>query len=87
VDARRRGYARLNENADGIRQDWPRVPLPDTREALEHSARLGRELAALLDPETPVPGVTAGAIRPELKLLAVISKAFAPLSDRRTVKL
>ena len=70
------GYAPayLTENHDGIRQDWPRVPLPDTREALEHFARLGRELAALLDPETPVPGVTAGAMRPELKSLAVISK-------------
>jgi hypothetical protein len=70
------GYAPayLNENHDGIRQDWPRIPLSDTREALEHSARLGRELAALLDPETPVPGVTAGALRPELKSLAVISK-------------
>jgi hypothetical protein len=70
------GYAPayLTENHDGIRQDWPRIPLPDTREALEHSARLGRELAALLDPETQVPGVTAGAIRPELKSLALISK-------------
>ena len=70
------GYAPayLTENADGIRQDWPRIPLPDSREALEHSAHLGRELAALLDPETPVAGVTAGAFRPELKPLAVISK-------------
>ncbi|MBM4272893.1 MAG: DNA methyltransferase [Deltaproteobacteria bacterium] len=71
------GYAPayLAENADGIRQDWPRIPLPDSREALEHSAELGRQLAALLDPETSVPGVTAGAIRSELKSLAVISKA------------
>ncbi len=70
------GYAPayLTENADGIRQDWPRIPLPDTLEALEHSARLGRQLAALLDPETPVPGVTEKAIRPGLKPLAVISK-------------
>jgi hypothetical protein len=70
------GYAPayLTENADGIRQDWPRVPLPDRRKALEHSAHLGRQLAALLDPETPAPGVTAGAVRQELKYLAVISK-------------
>lgn len=65
----------LTENADGIRQDWPRVPLPDTAEALRNSARLGREIAALLDTETPAPGVIAGAIRPELKVLGVISKA------------
>jgi hypothetical protein len=71
------GYAPayLTENADGIRQDWPRIPLPDTREALGHSAELGRLLSALLDPETPVPGVTAGTPRPELKLLSVISKS------------
>jgi hypothetical protein len=70
------GYAPayLTENADGIRQNWPRIPLPDTRESLEHSAQLGRELAILLDPETPVLGVTVGALRPELKSLAVISK-------------
>jgi hypothetical protein len=70
------GYALayLTENADGIRQDWPRVPLPDNGETLKGSARLGRELAALLDPETPVPGVTAGTPRPELKPVAVISK-------------
>ena len=70
------GYAPdyLTENADGIRQDWPRVPLPDTAEALQHSARLGREIAALLDTETTVPGVTAGNIRNELKVLAVITK-------------
>jgi hypothetical protein len=46
------GYAPayLTENTDGIRQDWPRVPLPDTAAALKDSSRLGRELAALLDP-------------------------------------
>jgi hypothetical protein len=71
------GYAPayLNENTDGIRQDWPRVPLPDAAETLKNSASLGRQVAALLDTESPVPGVTAGTPRPELKVLAVISKA------------
>jgi hypothetical protein len=64
----------LTENADGIRQDWPRVPLPDTAEALKNSASLGRQVAALLDTESLVPGVTAGAIRPEMKILAVITR-------------
>jgi hypothetical protein len=70
------GYAPayLTDNQDGIRQDWPRVPLPDTIAALKDSARLGRQVAALLDTETPVPGVTAGATRPEIKLLAVITR-------------
>jgi hypothetical protein len=44
------GYspAYLAENADGIRRDWPRIPLPDSREALLASADLGKKIAALL---------------------------------------
>ena len=34
-------------------------------------AARGRELARLLDPETPVPGVTTGAPRPEIAAIAV----------------
>ena len=58
-------YAR--ENADGIRQDWPRIPLPAERDVLLASAELGRQIAALLDVDQPVTGVTAGKIRPELR--------------------
>jgi hypothetical protein len=43
------------ENASGLRNDWPRIPLPATKHALLSSAALGREIAALLDPEAPVP--------------------------------
>jgi hypothetical protein len=70
------GYspAYLSDNADGIRENWPRIPLPAAREALLASAALGREVAALLDTETPVPGVTSGAIRDELKSIAVVSR-------------
>jgi hypothetical protein len=66
------GYspAYLEENADGIRQDWLRIPLPDRRETLIASATLGRQIAALLDPETPVAGVTTGKPRPDLKAIA-----------------
>jgi hypothetical protein len=62
------------ENAGPLRQDWPRVPLPATKEALLASAGLGRQLAALLDPESKVSGVTTGRLRPELKPLAAISR-------------
>ncbi|MCH8294150.1 DNA methyltransferase, partial [Candidatus Poribacteria bacterium] len=70
------GYspAYLTENADGIRQDWARIPLPDSKDALLTSAELGRQIAALLDTETDVPGVTSGAIQPELKQVSVISR-------------
>jgi hypothetical protein len=52
----------LSENADGIRQDFPRVPLPAKAELLQSSAALGKRIAALLDTETGVSGVTAGRL-------------------------
>jgi hypothetical protein len=71
------GYspAYANENADGIRTDWPRVPLPSSKEALLASVKLGRQVAALLDTENPVSGVTSGTIRQELKIIGIISHA------------
>ncbi|MBI5585929.1 MAG: DNA methyltransferase, partial [Deltaproteobacteria bacterium] len=64
----------LAENADGIRQDWPRIPLPKAKDLLLASAALGRQVAALLDTEKPVPGVTTGKIREELKLIAIFQR-------------
>jgi hypothetical protein len=70
------GYspAYLAENADGIRRDWPRVPLPDSRKALDKSAGLGREVAALLDTEADVPGVTASPLEPIFRTVGVLAK-------------
>ena len=74
-------------NAGALRMEWPRIPLPgwpegdsdgdagDAADELLASAARGREMAALLDPETPVPGVTAGMLRPELAAIAVPSTA------------
>ena len=56
----------LKENADGVRRDWPRIPLPSTKESLENSDSLGALLAKLLDPDQPVQGVTEGNIRSEI---------------------
>jgi hypothetical protein len=66
------GYspAYMEEHADGLRNGWPRVPLPDTRQRLEASAKLGRRVAALLDMDRPVPGVTSGRPEPFLQGLA-----------------
>ena len=66
-------------NAGALRMEWPRIPLPGwpdgeadgAAETLAASAARGRELARLLDPETPVPGVTQGTLRPEIAALAV----------------
>ncbi len=43
----------------------------EASESLAGSVARGRELAALLDPETPVPGVTTGQLRPEIAAIAV----------------
>ena len=63
-----------NENGGALRQDWPRVPLPESRESLLASAELGRQVAALLDSENPVTGVTSGKVRPELVKIAVVTR-------------
>jgi len=70
------GYspAYLSENADGIRKDWPRIPLPEDKALLEASAALGEIIAALLDTENLVSGVIAPPIRTEIQNIAVITK-------------
>ena len=70
-------------NAGALRMEWPRIPLPGWTNAdapgaadeLATSTARGRELAALLDPETPVPGVTTGPLHPELAAIAIPSTA------------
>ena len=68
-------------NAGALRMEWPRIPLPgwlegeapDAAEELAASAARGRELASLLDSDTPVAGVTEGALLPEIAAIAVAS--------------
>jgi len=42
-----------NEHIAGLRSNWPRIPLPDSKELLLASAALGRKIAAQLDTEAP----------------------------------
>ena len=66
-------------NAGALRAEGPRIPLPGwpdgdadgAADELQASAARGRELAALLDVDTPVPGVTTGALRAELAAIGV----------------
>jgi hypothetical protein len=46
--------AYLYENSDALREDWPRIPLPTSKETLIHSAEIGRELSYLLDVEQEI---------------------------------
>jgi hypothetical protein len=75
------GYspAYIEENADGIRRDWPRIPLPADAEALHASANLGRRLADLLDCERPVAGVTAGDVAALFQMVGVVTGVGGPL--------
>ncbi len=57
------------DNASALSNDWPRIPLPATREALLASAALGREIAALLDPEGALPEL-ARCLRPVAPIAA-----------------
>ena len=60
------GYsaAYLTENADGVRQGWPRIPLPDKAEVLKDSARLGWDDARKAKERESYLGKVAG--RPEV---------------------
>ncbi len=57
--------------------EWPRIPLPgwSDNESDDAAAARGRELARLLDPDTAVPGVTDGALRPGIAAIAVPATA------------
>lgn len=68
-------------NSGALRMEWPRIPLPGwpdgkaygAKQALAESAARGRELAGLLDSDTPVSGVTEGTLRPEISTISVPS--------------
>jgi hypothetical protein len=47
--------------------------------ALHSSAALGRQVAALLDIEQAVPGVTVSPVRPELRVIGVLTAVSGPL--------
>jgi len=66
-------------NAGALRMEWPHIPLPGwpggsangAADELSASATRGRQLAALLDSDTPVAGVTSGALTPAMAAIAV----------------
>jgi hypothetical protein len=65
----------LQEHQAAILAGWPRVPLPSSAAALATSAALGARLAALLDPDQPVAGVTSGALDTPFAAFGAISRA------------
>lgn len=64
----------LDENAEGIREGWPHIPIPLKKSDLLASADLGKEVAGLLDMTQSVQGVSSTLPRSDLSKIAVISK-------------
>lgn len=62
------------ENQGALRQDWPRIPLPTDAAALKASAQLGKEIAALLDVDRKVQGISEAPFRKDLQTIAVIER-------------
>lgn len=65
------GYspAYREEHEEGIKNDWPRIPLPNDVALLRASSGLGAQVADLLDTEKSLLHITAGGIRDDLRLL------------------
>ncbi len=63
------------DNRNGLRSDFPRVPLPDKPALLRTSVSLGERLADLLDPDIDVDGVTAGTVSASLRAVASLRRA------------
>lgn len=62
----------LKENADGIRGDWLRMPLPKDQVTLLSSALLGERVAQLLNTEIPISGVTSGKLNPIYRRMGLV---------------
>lgn len=58
--------------------------LPDGR---DRPTTLHALVVDLLDPDVPVPGVTSGTIRPELRTIAVLANATEAQPMKRTWRL
>jgi hypothetical protein len=68
------------ENSGALRQDWPRIPLPASATLLHSSAALGHQVAALLDIEQSVPCVNVSPVRPELRIIGVLTAVSGQLN-------
>ncbi|MDW9451719.1 N-6 DNA methylase [Sinorhizobium meliloti] len=62
------------DNSEALRMDWPRIPIPKAPEHIRASAALGSTVGILLNPESPAPGVSTGAVRPGLRAMCLPSK-------------
>ena len=64
----------VEQNGEAVRSDWPRIPLPASEQALRESAVLGAQVAALLNPHTPVTGIDTAPLDQYVRTVAVIAR-------------
>jgi len=67
--------AYMTDHGETVVSDWPSIPLPETREALEASASVGERVANLLDISVVVTGVSSGALLPHQKVFGAFTGA------------
>lgn len=67
------------ENGGALRQDWPRVPIPESKALLEASADLGRRLATLLDVEQDPEGIRQPPVASPLTKVGVFHVTKLPV--------
>ena len=58
-------------NDSALRMDWPRVPVPSNTDVMQSSAALGAKVAALLDADRDLPGVSSGSLLEGLSAIAL----------------
>jgi hypothetical protein len=64
----------LEDHLDGIQEDYPRIPIPGSRETLQASASLGQQIAALLNTEAAVRDVTSGRPHEDIRTVGSITR-------------
>lgn len=64
----------LHKYADGLRKDWPHIPLPVSKTDLLRSAQYGRLITYCLDSSADIPGTIGKTPYSNLQCIAAISR-------------
>lgn len=64
----------VEQNGAAVRSDWPRIPLPKTKEGLLRSAALGKKISSLLNLDLSVTGIDNAPLDPVLRKIATIER-------------
>ncbi|MEU7863834.1 type ISP restriction/modification enzyme [Nonomuraea sp. NPDC049141] len=71
----------VEQNGEAVRSNWPRIPLPDSEQALHESAAFGRQIAALLNLDVPLSDVATTPFESYARTVAVIERTDSKQLD------